>query len=76
MAVWPSNNSTGVMKCNKTGYGYGLIMELCHIRVSQHCISRYITVTVTKSSCTRVTRQSASVIKVGVACVNVHISRS
>ena len=31
--------------------------------------------TVVKSSCTRVTKQSASVIKVGVAYMNVYISR-
>ena len=44
------------------------------IRVSKHCVRRYLTAIVIKSSCTRVTRRSASVIKVGVAYLNIHIS--
>ena len=51
------------------------VMETNPIRVSQRYISRYITVTVAKSSCTLVTRRSTSVIKVGVAYVHVHVSR-
>ena len=34
-----------------------------------------LTFTVIQNSCTRVTSQSTSVIKVGVACVGIHISR-
>ena len=34
-----------------------------------------MTVAVVKSSCTSVTRRSASVIKVGVAYVDIHVSR-
>ena len=36
------------------------------LRVSKHCVRRYFTVTVIKSSCTQVTRWSALVIMVGV----------
>ena len=46
------------------------------LRDSYRCIRRYFTVTVIKSSCTVVTRQSASVINVGVAYVNVRVSKS
>ena len=53
--------------------GFGSVISRTNpTRISQHCISRYITVTVVKSSCALVTRRSASVIKVGV---NVHVSR-
>ena len=45
------------------------------LRVSYRCIRRYFTVTVIESSCTSVARQRASVIKVGVAYVNVYVSR-
>ena len=45
------------------------------LRVSYRCISRSFTVTVVKSSCTSVTRRSASVIKVGMAYVNIRVSR-
>ena len=46
------------------------------LRVSYRCIRRSFTVTVIKSSCTRVTRRSASVINVGVAYGNVRVSKS
>ena len=45
------------------------------LRVSYRCIRRQFTVIVVKNNCTSVTRLSASVIKVGVAYVNVRVSR-
>ena len=51
------------------------IVETNPIRVNYCCIRHSFTATVVKSSCTRVTRQSASVIKMGVAYVNVCVSR-
>ena len=49
------------------------IIDTNPLRVSYRSISCLFTVTVVKSSCTRVTRQSASVIRVGVAYVNVRL---
>ena len=45
------------------------------LRVSYRCIRRLFNTTAVKSSCTGVTRRSASVIKVGVAYVNMRVSR-
>ena len=59
----------------------GVALELLRVvhtnptRVSYRCIKRSFTIIVVKSSCTRVTRRSASVIRVGVAYVNVWVSR-
>ena len=51
------------------------VVDINPLRVSYRCIRRYFTATVAKSSCTRVTRRSAAVIKVGVAYMNVCVSR-
>ena len=51
------------------------IIDTNPIRVSYCCIRHQFTVTVIKSSCTRVARQSTSVIRVSVAYVNVRVSR-
>ena len=51
------------------------IAEINPIRVSWCCIRHLFSVTVITNSCTWVTRESASVIKVGVAYVNMCISR-
>ena len=53
------------------------VMVTNQTRVSQHCISHYITVTVVKNSFTLVRKWNASVIKVGVAYMymKVHILR-
>ena len=51
------------------------IVDTNPLRVSFRCIRREFTVIVVKSSCTIVTRRSASVIKVGVGYVNVRVSK-
>ena len=51
------------------------VLDINPIRVSQCCIWHQFTVMVIESSCTRVKRWSASVIRVGVANVNMHVSR-
>ena len=52
-----------------------VIVDTNPLRVNWHCTRRYSTETVVKDSCTRVTRHIASVIKVGVVCVGIHVSR-
>ena len=51
------------------------VVDTNPIRVSWCCIRCQFTVTAIKSSCTRVTRRSSSVIRVGVVYVNIHVSR-
>ena len=51
------------------------IVDTNPLRVSYRCVRRYFTVTIIESSCTSVARRHASVIKVGVAYMNVHVSR-
>ena len=61
----------------------GVVLALIHVvdtnlnplKVSYRCLTWLFTTTVIKSSCTRATRQSFSVIKVGVVYMNVHVSR-
>ena len=51
------------------------VMDTNPIKVSYCCIRHPFTITVIKISCTQVIRQSASVIRVGVAYMNICVSR-
>ena len=50
-------------------------LEINNIRVSQCCMNLLFSVTVVKSSCTFVMKQSTPVIKLGMAYMNIHVSR-
>ena len=65
--------ATVVIIVNRRGLGIGI--DTSPLIVSLRCIRHQFTVTVIKSSCTRVTRRSASVTRVDVVYVNVCISR-
>ena len=51
------------------------VMLTILIRVSYHCIAVTFILTFILNSCTQAARRSISVIKMGVVCVGIHVSR-